>query len=114
MAGENLGYRVTSAQVTGDLSSSTAVIAAVAGHTLSLKRLIFSASSTAAQTVIVEDAGTGTDRLGPLQCAINGGVALEFSPGRVACAAGTGMNVIVSTSAVSTAYIEAWVLPSTG
>ena len=114
MAGENLGYRYVSAQVTGDLSSTTPVIAAITGMTLSLKRLIFSASATAAQTVIVENPTTGTDILGPLQCAINGGVALEFSPAALKAEAGKGINVIVSTSAVSTAYIEAWVLPTTG
>ena len=105
---ESGGYQVKSAQVTGDLSTTTAVVAAVTGKVLSLKRVIISASAAANFTI--ENATSGTDILGPLYFAANGGCALEFAPGALNATSGVGVNVLSSTTDVATCYVECWVL----
>ena len=104
---ESGGYQVKSAQVTGNLNSSTAVINLVTGKVLSLKRVCISASAAANFTI--ENVG-GVDILGPLYFAANGGCAIEFAPGARVATSGVGVNVLSSTTDVATCYVECWVL----
>ena len=108
MAGENLGYKVLSGYVTGNLGTAVAVIAAQTGKVLSLKRLVISASAQA--NFEVENSTTATQILGLLYFAADGGCALDFAPGALVTESGRGFNIDSSTTDVATCYMEAYVL----
>jgi len=107
MGAENYNYRITSGtRGNGDLSSSAAVVAAITGVTLSLKRVIWSASAAGVYTIERAD---GTD-LVVVNLGANGGAVMEFAPGQLNGSAGAAINALASVTGSAFVYVECYAL----
>ena len=105
------GYSVSAGQKTGDLSSTSAIVAAPgAGRTLSIKSIALNCGATA-QNITIENSD-GTDIIGPIYLPINGVFPqMQYAPGVFkANAANASINVVASGSANMTAVVECYVL----
>lgn len=102
-------YQVVSGMLTGDRSSSAAIIAAVSGRTLSVKSVVFNCGASA-QNITLEKAD-GTDLIGPYYLlASTSSPRMEFEPGAMKADAGAALHIIASGSGNMTAVVEAYVL----
>jgi len=105
MSVHNAPYAVGTRVIGADVSTTTALIAAVTSRTFSIKSITI--SNTAAATLTIEDS-TGVDMFSFILPA-RGGVARDFDPGELPVAAsGRGINILSSTADVVSAHVTAW------
>ena len=107
--GHNYDEDIRTGTLTGDRSASAAIVAAVTSRTLSVKKVIISNSTTAAQTLTVEKAD-GTD-LFVFHLPANSTITAEFFPGVLAGDSGAAIHIIASTSNTISVYMECYVTP---
>jgi|SRR3990167_446617 len=104
-------YRIASGvQNNANLSSSTVVVAGIAGYRLALKKVVISVVGASVITIEDED---GADHLILNLGATTTVPVLEFAPGqRMGATAGQGISVDSNVATGTTAYIECWVHPA--
>ena len=89
-----------------DVSTTTAVVAAITDSTLGIKKIMI--SNLAAANITIEDS-TGADLI-IFYLPARGGVVVEFDPGEFRLAAtGRGINILSSTADAVSYEISAWV-----
>jgi hypothetical protein len=103
-------YRVVTGNAAGDLSTSTAVLAAITGKTLSVKTGTITNNDAALQTVTIEKAD-GTDLIGPLQIQAGATIPLpDYAPGSFAGDSGAAIHAKASTAENVSVTLEGYVL----
>ena len=87
-------YAIGTTIQTADISTTTALIAATAGRTYSVKSLTISVT---AACIITLESSAGTDLM-QFTLPARGGVALEWDPGELEAATGVGFSILSSTA----------------